>query len=597
MQNVKSKLVGLVFSKDRAMQLCAALESFSMRCRDHDEVALHVLYMASSDIQMRQYDALKARFPDVVFVEEVDFRRQTIELIRGGEYILFMVDDNIFIKDFRLSQIIDSLLRHPDAAGFSLRLGRNTVYNYSRNIRMTPPDFVEYDGGVLEYDWTGHQYDFGYPLEVSSSVYRTADILGLIRRLDFANPNTLEGLMAANARLYAVQRPRLLCFDLSAAFCNPVNMVQTVCTNRIGGDAAYSAESLAALYEAGWRIDVAKFDGFVPIGCHQDAELWFRKESTDGKPSGPLVTVEIITYNQEKYVGRAIDSVLAQTYENFELLIVDDGSTDRTPQIIRSYKDSRIRCIFKEHKNRWAGTNRAIAEARGEYILAVDSDDYIAADYIEKMVSCATEHPEADYFYPSELFLVDDQDKPTGARWQYHDFSDNRHLPHHLFDQGYSPIPYPGSLRRMSIFEKTGGYEELPNVADFVFLCRNALKIRFWRVADHATYYYRMLTHSLSRNFEQRDRAIARTLYEMVSQYPPEVLLPQVSGLKDPAAKRRKYYSYLAETFEKHAAGYHMVRHGQYFKRHADVFRAVLRGMRPEDAELPERAGQRCIYG
>ncbi|MBE0534078.1 MAG: glycosyltransferase [Phycisphaerae bacterium] len=563
------KIAGLIFSRDRAIQLCAVLESFHARCRDRHAVALYVLFKVSDEMNRRQYDALKKRFADVTFIEETHFKQQTIDIAAGGDHVLFMVDDNLFVRDFHIEQAIAGLQHHPEAIGFSLRLGRNTVHNYNRNVRMTLPEFACIDTGVLKYDWTSERHDFGYPLEISSSVYRTADILPLIRQLDFANPNLLEGLMAANARPLAARWPCLLCFDLSVTFCNPLNMVQTVCTNRTGGDARYSARNLAALYADGWRIDIAHYNGLIPCGCHQDMELVFRKESADTTVAVPLVTIEMITCNQEKYIRRAIDSVLAQTYPNFELLIVDDGSTDATPRIIASYTDSRVRCIFQEHKNRWAGTNRALAEARGRYILAVDSDDFIASDYLEKMVAFAEKHPDVDYVYPAELLLVDPQDQPTGARWQYHDFADNRLLPHYLFDQGHSPIPYPGSLRRMTLFQKTGPYDELPNVADFVFLCRNALKISFKRVADHATYYYRVLTNSLSRNFDARDRTIARTLHEMVALYPPEALCPAAADVDDPVLKTARLHQYAAETFRKHAAGYHLVKNGDYFRHYA----------------------------
>ena len=573
-----SDTIGLIFSKDRAMQLQAVLESFLLHCKDPNRTRLKVLYKATNDLSRRLYDKLKSKFANVTFVEETTFRQQVIDITTESPHILFMVDDNIFVRDFRLGDIIDSLTANPDAIGFSLRLGRNTCHNYNRNLTSALPDLQVVTDEIVKYDWTNQEHHFAYPLEVSSSVYRANEILPLLQQLDFPNPNMLEGLMAANAKLYNQARNTLLCFDLSVTFCNPLNLVQTVCTNKTGNYDQYSAENLAAMFAQGYSIDINEYNGLIPFGCHQDVELFFRHEKTDVNVNPPAlrVTVEMIVYNAERFIALAIESVLAQTFKDFELLIIDDGSTDSTRQIIESYSDSRIRYIYKEHKNRWAGTNRAITEARGEYIIAIDSDDCIANDYLEKMLATAALHPEIDFFYPAGFVIIDENNKPNGARWQYHDFSDNRILPHYLFDQGHSPIPYPGSLRRMSMYKKTGGYEEIKNVADFVFLCRNALKVNFKRVTDHSNYYYRSLPTSLSKSFEQRDETTSRVLNEMISLYEPRFICPQIAEIKDPGLAKKSYYKYLAQTFDKHARGYHLVRHGEFFQKYGDYYNAEL---------------------
>ena len=289
----------------------------------------------------------------------------------------------------------------------------------------------------------------------------------------------------------------------------------------------------------------------------------------------PLVTIEMITYDAERFIALAIESVLAQTYNNFELLVVDDGSTDSTADIVRSYSDSRVRYLLKDHKGRWAGTNFAINNARGEFLLAVDSDDFIAPDYVETMVAFAMKNPQSDYYYPQVFELVDQSGNITGDKWTYLDFSDNTILPNFLFEGLHSPIPYPGSLRRMSMFDRTGGYEELENVADFVFLCKNALKVKFAPVTNKAAYFYRSYGQSLSHRIEIRNKNMAKTLNEMVSIYSAEVLCPQIANIADPAQKQRQYYKYLAEIFERHVNG-HMVQFGQYFKHFADIYRSKM---------------------
>ena len=578
--DVATEIVGLIFSKDRPMQLAAAIESFALHCLDNANIKLHVLYKASNELYCTQYDTLKNEFTDVTFIEETDFKAQTLAVISGYEHVLFLVDDNLFVTDFGLADILALLKQNHNALAFSLRLGRNTTYSYARDTQVNLPPFWYIGKKVLKYDWTRGQIHFAYPLEVSSSIYRTADIVPLLEKLDFDNPNMLEGLMAANAQVYAKPRVALLCYEQSVTFCNPLNIVQTISNNRAGSLSRYSADSLAKMFEQGLRIDVQRYAGFVPNSPHQEVELKFVKSGSDSRSDGLLVSVEMIAYNAEKFIAKALDSILAQTYKNFELLVIDDGSTDRTKEIISSYSDSRIRYIHKPHKNRWSGTNIAIAQAKGQYIITVDSDDFIAPDYIEKMVACAQRHPEIDYFYPPCLTITDAAGNPTGGRWDYLDFSDNTILPNFLFEHAYSPIPHPGSMKRKSLYQRVAGYEEVQNAADFVFLCRNSLKIRFKCVGDHSTYFYRLLPTSLSHKFKARNQITADILNEMVSIYPPEVICPHIGHITEPALRGQQYYKYLMETFYKHVHG-HMVKFGEYFRRYGDYYKQQLLNCAP----------------
>lgn len=100
-----------------------------------------------------------------------------------------------------------------------------------------------------------------------------------------------------------------------------------------------------------------------------------------------VVSVVMAAYNSERFIGAAIESILGQTYQKFELLIIEDGSTDGTLAVIRSYTDKRIRVLMNE-KN--AGTlysvRRGVAEARGKYIAILDSDDISEPERLRKQV-------------------------------------------------------------------------------------------------------------------------------------------------------------------------------------------------------------------
>lgn len=102
-----------------------------------------------------------------------------------------------------------------------------------------------------------------------------------------------------------------------------------------------------------------------------------------------LISVIIPVYNTSKYLRRCIDSVVGQTYKDLEIIIVNDGSTDNSLSILKEYNDSRITIIDKENGGLSSARNSGIASANGEYILHVDSDDYIELNYIEDIVNYA----------------------------------------------------------------------------------------------------------------------------------------------------------------------------------------------------------------
>lgn len=91
--------------------------------------------------------------------------------------------------------------------------------------------------------------------------------------------------------------------------------------------------------------------------------------------SEPLISVTMSTYNHEKYIAEAIQSILDQTFHDFELVIVNDGSTDNTEQIIKSFNDPRIKYIYQENEGPSACANTALRNARGKYIASMSGDD------------------------------------------------------------------------------------------------------------------------------------------------------------------------------------------------------------------------------
>ena len=111
----------------------------------------------------------------------------------------------------------------------------------------------------------------------------------------------------------------------------------------------------------------------------------------------PLVSVLMTAFNREKYIAEAIESVLSSAYTNFELIIVDDVSTDNTVNIARSFlNDNRVTVyINKKNLGDYPNRNRAAELAKGKYLMYVDSDDKIFPDSVEYCVNNMEDHPEA----------------------------------------------------------------------------------------------------------------------------------------------------------------------------------------------------------
>lgn len=103
------------------------------------------------------------------------------------------------------------------------------------------------------------------------------------------------------------------------------------------------------------------------------------------------VSIIIPVYNSEKYISKCLDSVINQTYKNIEILVINDGSKDNSINILREYekKDSRIIVIDKENEGVAKTRNMGIKKATGEYIMFIDNDDYIDADYVESFINSA----------------------------------------------------------------------------------------------------------------------------------------------------------------------------------------------------------------
>jgi GT2 family glycosyltransferase len=390
--------VAIVFSKDRALQLDGTLRSFQRHLEDLDGSGITVLHTSSSPVHRAAYRVLEQEHPGVRFVAETAFRADLLRLLQAAEHVLFLVDDTLFTAKFSLRQQLALLASRPRAIGFSLRLGRNTTYCYPQDIPQALPQFISVSPTVLSYRWPGAEADFGYPLELSSSLYRAGDLLPLLDRLEFSDPNTLESALAARASEYATTRDEILCYESSVAFSAPVNLVQDAWRNRSGGRIRDSADSLVVRFLRGERITVEAYDGLVPRACHEEVDLL-----TAPDPRIPAVSIVIPCYRQAAFLADAVESVTRQTFTDWEIIVVDDGSPDDTAEVaarlITTHAGSRIRLIRQPNGGVAAARNAGVRAARGRYILPLDADDMIAPTMLEEAVEVLDSRPDVAIVY------------------------------------------------------------------------------------------------------------------------------------------------------------------------------------------------------
>ena len=283
-------------SCDRALQLDGTLRSMQRHCIDLGLACISVIFKATSREHREAYGVLSREHPQVRFVMEDHFAKASRRLLgaasgsrprrfprrrlTAGEVQTFVVDDTLFVRSFSLALVSTALARYPSALGFSLRLGETIRFCQPLGRLSTPPTLVHLDGSgddeIVAAKWVGREPDWGYPLEISSSVYRRAQLANLLRRISFDSPSTLEDALWQYRKAVEEPHPNLLCFRKPRAFSLPLNRVQQIAGNPISGHERHSVERLANLYLQGWRIDVAAYEGFVPHACHEETELLLR---------------------------------------------------------------------------------------------------------------------------------------------------------------------------------------------------------------------------------------------------------------------------------------------------------------------------------
>lgn len=224
----------------------------------------------------------------------------------------------------------------------------------------------------------------------------------------------------------------------------------------------------------------------------------------------PLISVVMCTYNTEKFIAEAIDSVLSQTICDFEFIIWDDGSTDNTREIVESYQDNRIKYYYHENTGLGMALRLACAEATGKYIARMDSDDICLSDRLFKQVEYLEMHPEY-VLVSSAVFDIDDKGAILGRVFPCS--SDT--VLKGVLKYPSSMISHPMAMMRRSAYEKAGGYIPIRKSQDMLFWSRMASQGKFYNISKPLG-KYRLLSSSLDHAYNPYTPVIRAFLRKMI---------------------------------------------------------------------------------
>ena len=279
------------------------------------------------------------------------------------------------------------------------------------------------------------------------------------------------------------------------------------------------------------------------------------------------VSIIVPTYNRKNLIGCAIDSVLGQTFEDFELLIVDDGSTDNTGDFIKeNYTDNRIHYFYQENQGQTYARNKALGHSSGEYICFLDSDDYWPENKLEISLKVFEDNPNIDVVYGDEM-VINHEGEELG-REKIKRYSGN--ITKHLLVENF--IGMSASMVKADKIKEIGGMDEKVRVADDFSLWLRLSRISQFYYLDEVLGYYRLTEGQISVDKIARLDSNLRTVLNFLNNYP------------DCISKKDKYKA-LCEFYSKRVRILgELKRYGQGLREFVLAFRSA------PDSLLPWRA-------
>lgn len=255
--------------------------------------------------------------------------------------------------------------------------------------------------------------------------------------------------------------------------------------------------------------------------------------------SGPLVTVLMPTYNRADYLPEAIDSVLAQTYSNFELFVVDDGSTDNTREVVEPYlQDARVRYFYKSNGGQSSGRNFGFKHSNGEYICFLDSDNMWLPDKLENCITAALAHPEYGIIYGDNIAIDEHGEELHKVRMNRHSGWITAKL---LFDNFVTINT--ATLKRECYLAVDGLDESFLRAPDYEFWLRLSTRYQFLYVPKYMA-LYRIMPDQISSDKDGRFKANREIIEHFLGLHPDALTAGQKRrGLSQFFNRKARYES------------------------------------------------------
>lgn len=256
----------------------------------------------------------------------------------------------------------------------------------------------------------------------------------------------------------------------------------------------------------------------------------------------PRVSVITPTYNRAAFLGEAIDSVLAQTFDGFEMIIVDDGSTDGTRQLVERYVDDpRIRYFYQENQGQSVARNRGIVESKGEFICFLDSDNAWFPEKLTQSLAAFEADPEADIVYGDNV-VIDEHGKEISRNVMA---KYSGHITAQLLKDNC--VSMNTTMTRRQCFETMGGFNPGDRLAeDYGLWLRFSTRYSFRHVAEFLG-KYRVMDDQISSDKDKRFWSNERLLIQFLRDFPESVSKAE--------AHRGMSFFYLRKARYEHSVG------------------------------------------
>jgi len=279
----------------------------------------------------------------------------------------------------------------------------------------------------------------------------------------------------------------------------------------------------------------------------------------------PLVSIIIPTYNAEKYILDTVNSALSQTYKNIEIIIIDDGSTDDTLNLINSFRLEKVKIFTQENKGASVARNNGLKHASGKYIQFLDADDLINEVKIESQVKLLISNPE--YICLCHTVHFDDGMNPFSIPIEHAWYSQGSKNPIDFLIKlyggpviglGYGGMIQPNAwLTPRDIIEKSGFWNEMKNPDDDgEFFCRVVLASKGILYAFESINYYRKF--KTNQNWSAQNNYNSNLNILKSTELKAKHLL---SKTNDPKAKLA-----LSRLFWENAASFYLVYNDLYLR-------------------------------